>query len=259
MLIPVPAAERQRLRPLFRGTPGLHGCLEAGLNGDFGEAFTDDLDRPTVGLLVLDFYFPGGDPSAPAAPSAVHSMKTPATVVVSDDAWVPLLQETFHGRVRPHERVDFLPGAWDRARLEGFLQLEAGYRMERVTAYSAQQFSELAPSLVYNFRSLADFIERGVGFGVIHHDRFVSGCSSFTLSGGKLEFEIQTHPEFRRRGLALACAARMVLHCIDNGIEPCWDAHNEPSALLAKKLGFVEKRRYKSWLIDRPRAEVVRV
>ena len=60
--------------------------------------------------------------------------------------------------------------------------------------------------------------------------RFVSGCSSYTSSRQKLEFEIQTHPDFRRRGLATAATSAMILHCIDRGLEPCWAAHNQVSA-----------------------------
>lgn len=32
----------------------------------------------------------------------------------------------------------------------------------------------------------------------------------------------------------------MIEHCLDEGLEPCWDGHNSMSAALATKLGFVD-------------------
>jgi RimJ/RimL family protein N-acetyltransferase len=86
-----------------------------------------------------------------------------------------------------------------------------------------------------------------VGFGIEHEGRFVAGCSSFAISPHSLEFEIQTHPDYRQRGLATAAASAMIEYCLDHGLEPCWDAHNEISAALARKLGFVEPRPYTAY------------
>jgi len=80
--------------------------------------------------------------------------------------------------------------------------------------------------------------------GILHQGRFVSGASSGAVGGGKLEIEIQTHRQFRRRGLARAVAAALILYCLEHGIEPCWDAANEPSAALARQLGFHSTGKY---------------
>ena len=74
--------------------------------------------------------------------------------------------------------------------------------------------------------------------GILHQGRFVSGASSAAVGGGKFEIEIQTHRQFRRRGLARATAAALILYCIEHGIEARWDAATEPSAALARQLGF---------------------
>lgn len=41
-----------------------------------------------------------------------------------------------------------------------------------------------------------------------------------------------------RRGLATACAARLLLACLERGLYPSWDAANPASAALAEKLGY---------------------
>jgi len=249
MLSDLPPDTREPLRPLFEGFPGLHGCLHAILEGTMGTARVDDPAAPGVALLDLDFYFLAGDPDAPAAEEAVRSLEPPWSLAASSPAWEPLLRRVWAERLGTRTRVAFSPpSAWDRARLSGFIDaLPDGFALRRITIDEAARFTELAPSLVYNFPSLEEFVARGAGFGIEHAGRFVSGCASFAISSHSLEFEIQTHPDCRRRGLALAAAAAMIEHCIDRGLEPCWDAHNEMSAALATKLGFVDPAPYAAY------------
>lgn len=64
------------------------------------------------------------------------------------------------------------------------------------------------------------------------------GASTYAYYEGGIEIEIDTAPEHRQRGLATACAARLILTCLDRGLYPSWDAANPTSAALAEKLGY---------------------
>jgi GNAT superfamily N-acetyltransferase len=250
MLAELPPSERPSMRPLFAGFPGLHGCLDAALDGAMGMVWADDPARPSVALVHLDFYLLVGDANAPAAGEAAHRPSERASIVASSADWEPLLRCVWGERLKSRTRVAFRPGRWDRSRLRGFIDaLPDGFALKRIDGADAARFAELADSLVYNFPSLEEFLARGVGFGVEHEGRFVSGCSSFAISPRSLEFEIQTRPDFRRRGLACATAAAMIEHCIDSGLTPEWDAHNEMSSALAEKLGFVEPAPYRAYEI----------
>ncbi len=250
MLIELPPAEREPLRPLFDGFPGSRGIVDAGLEGTMGRAWTDDAARPTIALFDLDFYLLAGEPDAPAAEEAVRRLEVPWSAATSGDVWEPLLRRVWGDALATPTRVDFGAGEWDRARLRSFMDaLPDGYELRRIALDDAARFRELADSLVYNFPSLEHFIARGVGFGIEQEGRFVSGCSSFAISTRKVEFEIQTHRDFRQRGLATAAASAMIEHCIDRGLEPCWDAHSPISAALATKLGFVEPTPYTAYAV----------
>lgn len=250
MLTEVPPDVREPLRPLFDGFPGLHGWADAILEGAAGVAFADDPSRPNVALLELDFDFLAGDAGHPAAAELARKLEPPASLAASSGDWESLLRRVWGDRVSTYTRVAFQAGDWDRARLDAFIvALPDGYVLKRIDGESVRRFRSLEDSLVYNFDTLDDFLARGVGFGVEHEGKFVSGCSSFTISSRSLEFEIQTHPDFRRRGLATAAAAAMIEHCIDSGLEPCWDAHNPMSAALATKLGFAEPAPYTAYEI----------
>ena len=213
-----------------------------------GTAHANDAVRPAVALLHLDFHLLAGDPDAAGGEEAARIPSSPATIVTSSTDWEPLLRRVWGDAIQTRTRVAFQSGAWDRPRLRGFIEgLPDGFALKRVSGADAGRFAELADSLVYSYPSLEEFAAWGVGFGIEHDGRFVSGCSSCALSSRRLEFEIQTHPDFRRRGLATAAAASMIEHCIDRGLEPCWDAHNDVSAMLAAKLGFVDPAPYKAY------------
>ena len=239
MLIQLSATDRERVRPLFAGSPGLEGVVDAALDGAMGIVRTDDASRPRIAHIELDFDLLAGDSTAPAAEEVVRGLSPPFSLVVSSSAWAPLIRRVWGEALQPRTRVAFQPGHWDRDRLRDLQEsVPVGFSLRRIGADDAAGFSRLADSLVYNFPTLEEFVVRGVGFGVEHRGRYVSGCSSFALSSRCLEFEIQTHPDFRRRGLASACAGAMIEYCLEHGLRPCWDAHNDMSAALATKLGF---------------------
>ena len=245
MLVEIGPADREVVRPLFAGFPGLHGIVDAALEGTMGTVRADDASRPALVAITLDFHLLAGDPQTPLAEDVVRGLSPPWSVVTSSEHWEPLLRRIWGDELQTRTRVAFQPGEWDRMHLSRFREaLPEGFTLKRVTAGDATRFAELEDSLVYNFPSLDEFVARGVGFGVEHEGRYVSGCSSFALSSRSLEFEIDTDPDFRGRGLAAACAAAMIEYCIDSGLEPCWDAHNDISAALAAKLGFVEPAPY---------------
>ena len=69
----------------------------------------------------------------------------------------------------------------------------------------------------------------------------VGSCFSAFAAEGLYEVDIQTHPEYRRQGLARLTASAFVAHCLEQGWEPVWECweNNLASIALAEKVGFV--------------------
>ncbi|MBQ9263788.1 MAG: GNAT family N-acetyltransferase [Clostridia bacterium] len=72
----------------------------------------------------------------------------------------------------------------------------------------------------------------------------VAGCGVYARTETTAEIEIDTRIDMRRQGLAACCAAAFLLHCVDQGVTPHWDAMTPISRNLALKLGFVRPRPY---------------
>ena len=94
------------------------------------------------------------------------------------------------------------------------------------------------------FESGEDYEKRGIGVAVLYNGKPVSGASSYTIYNEGIEIEIDTMPEFRRKGLATACGARLILDCLDCGLYPSWDAHDLRSVALSEKLGYHMDQEY---------------
>lgn len=79
----------------------------------------------------------------------------------------------------------------------------------------------------------------------------VSGASSYSGYQGGIEIEIDTREDYRRKGLATVCGAKLILECLDRGWYPSWDAQNKWSVALAQKLGYHYDREYTAYEVVR--------
>jgi len=253
-LIELDSDNRVRLRRLFDRYPCLHGSVAAVIEGGMGRVLADAPEEPQVALAVLDFHFLAGDPLHANALLLFKQLQPGNVVIVPTPAWRHQVAATYPGALAVYRREAFQAEQFDIDKLRRFCQtLPGGFELRQVRLEEVTQFAtDLDPALIYNFHSHEEFIARGVGMGILHQGRFVSGASSGAVGGGKLEIEIQTHRQFRRRGLARAVGAALILHCQEHGIEACWDAANEPSAALARQLGFHSTGKYEAYRLKHP-------
>jgi len=240
VLIELDSGNRASLRRLFDRYPCVHGSVAAVIEGGMGKVFANSREEPSVALAVLDFHFLAGDPLDEHARTLFTLLQPGDVVIAPTPSWRHLVAATYPSELAMYRREAFQAAEFDIDKLRRFCQaLPSGFELRQVRPEEVTQFTtDLDPALVYNFRSHEEFMTRGVGLGILHQGMFVSGASSAAVGGGKVEIEIQTHRQFRRRGLARTVAAALIEYCLEHGLEPCWDAANEPSAALARQLGF---------------------
>ncbi len=254
MLIELDSNNRASVRRLFDRYPCLHGSVAAVIEGGMGKVFADSREEPCMALAVLDFHFLAGDPLHANALRLFKLLQSGDVVIAPTPAWQHLVTAAYPSALAVYHREAFRAAKFDVDTLRRLCQvLPSGFEQRQVRLEEVTQFAtDLAPALVYNFRSHEEFITRGVGLGILHQGMFVSGASTAAVGGGRLEIEIQTHPLFRRRGLARAVAAALILYCLEHGLEPCWDAANEPSSALARQLGFHSTGKYEAYRLKQP-------
>lgn len=140
-----------------------------------------------------------------------------------------------------------------------------GYQLKQMDLHLAKQLaserSEFASAHMVNFDSPEDFIARGFGFCILARDEIVCAGTTFAICARGIEIQISTREKQQRKGLATVVAARLLTHCLQNNLDPHWDAENERSASLAMKLGYTPQGNYPMWLVvdSRSKASFIRL
>ena len=256
MIVELHRDNRASLRRLFDDYPYMQGCIAAVIEDGAGKVFADSSENPTVALAVLDFQFLVGNPFHESVPLLLNLLHAKEWLIVPTPDWHHVVSTTYPGKLEMYQREAFHAEEFDVDKLGRFIsELPDGFELRKVSLKDVTEFVELSPSLVSSYVSPEEFLEKGVGMGIFHEGRYVSGAASSPIGGRKLEFEIQTHKQFRRCGFARSAAAALILYCLENGLEPCWDAANEPSSALARQLGFCSTGKYDAFWLPQSGAE----
>lgn len=122
----------------------------------------------------------------------------------------------------------------------------------KIVPFDEQIFAQKPYHHGANFASWDDFKQNASGFVALYDGKPVTSASSFLTRGSETELDVSTSKAHRRRNLALACCAAMLLDCRDRGLEVHWDAQNMPSRHLAEKLGYELGREYTAYCFVAP-------
>jgi GNAT superfamily N-acetyltransferase len=227
----------QKIAPLFSGWN--ETLIWSVLQGHMGYAIADDGEAPTAAQVVLgDFCFFAGKPSAVFAAKAAAR-----EIVPQNEAWGDAIEQAFGCRAQRRLRYAILkePGVFSRTKLQKYIDaLPAEYelRLFDEQLYHQSLREDWSCDFCACFADVSDFLSRGIGVAVLHNGIFVSGASSYSVYDGGFEIEIDTKPEYRKKDLATACGAKLILTALERNLYPSWDAFDLRSVALAEKLGY---------------------
>ena len=250
-MIEVEKADRKGLAGLFQDYTWNY-LADAILEGTMGRALADDAEEPHVAVLQapnLQLNIVGGDAGHPAAREYMEQLPKRSALFFGAEGWEELVQSMHGGKSIEMPRYAFTSEALDVEHLRSVASgVPDGYRPVQMALALARRLgaekSSFAEDHMVNFDSPEDFVARGFGFCLLDGDQIASVATTFAICRKGIEIQINTRKEHQRKGLATAVAAQLLVHSLEQGLDPNWDAANESSVGLATRLGYTPQGTY---------------
>ncbi len=250
--------ERSKVEKLFEGPVDslVTSCLQGMMDS---KIYVTDPENPRSAMAFLAcFAFFAGEPDRELAsfkPKGVVGM------VPYSEAWAKLIEECQPNADKVTRYAIQKNAKFDRANLEKLVAaLPEGYEIKRIDGDlydKCMEIDDFEDGLCH-FASKEQYLKMGRGFAAVKDGTPVSVASSYTVYREGIEIEIDTLEEERRKGLAAAVCAKLILSCLDDGLYPSWDAANMNSVHLAEKLGYQFSHEYPCYWLDALLDEVVK-
>lgn len=213
------------------------------LQGIMGEVHTNPAEDGAMAMLG-DFAFFAGNPDKELVRFKPEGCQQDFMIMVpQDEAWAGLIEKCYGDKAKKVTRyaIKKEQNIFDRVKLEQAVRnLPDGYELKMIeeAEYHMCRANGWANDLVSQYKDYDTYKEFGLGVAALRDRELVSGASSYSTYRGGIEIEIDTREDHRRRGLAYACGAKLILECLKRGLYPSWDAQNKWSVALAEKLGY---------------------
>ncbi len=227
------------------------------LQGVMGHLYVTNQDHPDCAMaLIGDFCFFAGESNEELVSFKPEGCQQDFVIMVPrTDVWATLIEEVYGKRARKVERyaIKKEPDIFDRAKLQQIIDAKAAeYELQMIDEKLFHQCKEMGwcRDWVSQYDTYEFYEKHGLGVILLKDGEVVSGASSYSSYYGGIEIEIDTHEDYRRRGLASICGAKLILECLDRGWYPSWDAQNLGSVALAEKLGYHFDHAYTAYEIE---------
>ncbi len=244
---------------LFNGwnETAIWSCLQ----GIMGCVLADNPTRPQSSAAVLgDFAFLAGTVNRALVHAVLtHGEPRPLILVPRDVAWSACIEAELKGDATRITRFATCkdPADLDRAHLLDLARaVPRGIELSPIDArlHRACADADWSCDLVSQFPEYEDFQRLALGIVAVEDGVPVAGASTYARYRDGIEIEVDTRPDRRRRGLARACAAALIVAALDQGLYPSWDAHTRASLMLAEQLGYRFDCAYDAYLVSSSRS-----
>lgn len=220
-------------------------------------AYTDNLQNPkSAQIIVGDFCFFAGIPNYELVKNIPTNFLSNNILMVPEHrGWEEIIEQEWKERAERTVRyaIKKEKNIFNKKKLYSFIQqIPSEYQIVKIEQklYEQAMTKEWSKDLCSQFKDYDDYKKNGYGYGAIYKGELAAGASSYTIYKDGIEIEIDTQQKHRKKGLALACAARLILECLSMNLYPSWDAANLESVAIAEKLGYHLEKEYITYRVQ---------
>lgn len=243
---------KDKINELFKGWKDtlIWSCVQ----GVMGEVHINTEEDAAMAILG-DFAFYTGNPCEELVRFKPKSCKQDFMIMIpQNDEWGKLIEQCYGDKAKKITRyaIKKEQNNFDIAKLEqAILNLQEGYEMKMIeeAEFIMCKSNGWANDLVSQYEDYDAYKRLGMGVSVLKDGELVAGASSYSRYNEGIEIEVDTREDHRRKGLAYACGAKLILECLNRDLYPSWDAQNRWSVALAEKLGYHFDHEYTAYEI----------
>ncbi len=238
---------RLRLAEAFRHNQRVDYSIDCVIEGQMGRAYVDDPERPTAWRITVGpFWYFAGDADGPGGRALLAEFPPYNLFMPSPPEWVAAAKERFSDKLVSFPRYSFTAESLNEAHLSAIL--DASPCRDHVRRVDADLLARPDNYVeIDDFDSPADFLERGIGYTLLEGDKLAGAAYSSLVCSRGIEVSLFVDEPYRRRGIATAISAALLLECVRRGLRPNWDAANLESCALAERLGYTPAGAYESY------------
>jgi GNAT superfamily N-acetyltransferase len=233
---------RKVLKEVFASYDKKDFTIDCVIEGTMCKVFSNCPNYPTVFLIKNGpFYILGGDYNHPDVEKLLEQIPQGATILPCPAKWVNTCKAYNKWTLEKYFRYELHHKNIEGSHLDKIIA-------EHVSQFEAQKIDLLLATKInidrhfnyhlQNFESPDDFINRGIGYAIIYQDSIIAVASSALVCEKGIEINIMVLPEFRGNSLSKLLAAHILKAVVSENKIPHWDAANEISLNLAKRLGY---------------------
>ncbi|MDD6811512.1 MAG: GNAT family N-acetyltransferase [Lachnospiraceae bacterium] len=219
----------------------IYSCLQKVM----GKVYVTDKENPKSAYAFIGcFSFYAGEPDKELV------LNKPEGFVImtpQNEKWAGLIEECFPDAKRVTRYAIKKDTKFDEEKLSKFVSaIPEGYELHKIDGrlYDLCLQDPVTYDFVSSFETKEKYLATGIGMVILKNGNIVAGASSYSRYREGIEIEVDTKEEERRKHLATACCAALILECIRQGLYPSWDAQNMNSVHLAEKLGYEFSHEY---------------
>jgi hypothetical protein len=254
MIVEWKKSDTKPVRQLFERFDKGRALIFPAIEQERCRLWVDSLEFPSAALWQLKILNAvTGDSSNSAAEELIRKVEPAQIIFAPDSEWEKVIRSVWGKRMGVQQRTKMSPHSLDIEYLRKLREIiPDGFTLERMDLATVKTLDKrMAMHIPLFFGGSKEFSEKGIGFCIKHEGKVVSTASTFTPFTNEFEIQVETSgtPDYRRKGLATAVSAALIVYALENNLIPQWDAANEKSIGLALKLGYSNPESWQAYYL----------
>lgn len=245
---PLTKINRINLARAYRNVPHVDLSIECVVEGQMGKAYVDDLENPCAYKIGGFFNYFAGDATSEGGQQMLKEIKPWSLFMPSSPGWLEAGKTMYGERLVSFDRYSFSSECLSLAHVQKLCSdSKFTAEMKRMDiplierVWGRDHFIDVS-----DFESTSDFVARGIGYCFEKHGEIIGAAFSSLVCSSGIEISLFVSEDYRRQGIATAVSAHLVRWCLENNMDPHWDAANPESCRLAEKLGYISIGKYQA-------------